>query len=101
MASAPQPTLPLFYNDLMPLNSRDHANYKLNPPSGLTWLVNQHAVPVTTDEFIQAQRHFHRLKTLIAAAYYGSEIGQKELGWAGEFTHGPYQGCEHTSNKHT
>lgn len=58
MASAPQPTLPLFYNDLMPLNSRDHANYKLNPPSGLTWLVNQHAVPVTTDEFIQAQRHF-------------------------------------------
>lgn len=48
-----------------------------------------------------AQRHFHRLKTLIAAAYYGSEIGQKELGWDGEFTHGPYQGCEHTSNKHT
>lgn len=48
-----------------------------------------------------AQRHFHRLKTLIAAAYYGSEIGQKELGWDGEFTHGPYQGCEHTSNRHT
>jgi hypothetical protein len=48
-----------------------------------------------------AQRHFHRLKALIAAAYYGSEIGQKELGWDGEFTHGPYQGCEHTTNTHT
>jgi hypothetical protein len=58
MASAPQPALPLFYNDLMPLNSRDHAKYKMNPPAGFTWLVNQHAVPVTTDEFVQAQRHF-------------------------------------------
>jgi hypothetical protein len=48
-----------------------------------------------------AQRHFHRLKALIAAAYYGSEIGQKELGWDGEITHGPYQGCEHQSPAHT
>lgn len=58
MATAPQPTLPLFYNDLMPLNSRDHAKYRINPPEGMTWLVNQHAVPLTADEFIQAQRHF-------------------------------------------
>jgi hypothetical protein len=58
MASAPPPSLPLFYNDLMPLNSRDHAKYKMNPPSGMTWLVNQHAVPITADEFVQAQRHF-------------------------------------------
>jgi hypothetical protein len=58
MASAPQPSLPLFYNDLMPLNSRDHAKYKLNPTGGMTWMVNQHAVPITTDEFVQAQRNF-------------------------------------------
>ncbi len=58
MASAPQSTLPLFYNDLMPLNSRDHVNYRMKGPEGLTWLVNQHAVPLTADEFIQAQRHF-------------------------------------------
>ena len=58
MASAPQSTLPLFYNDLMPLNSRDHAKYRMKGPEGLTWLVNQHAVPLTADEFIQAQRHF-------------------------------------------
>jgi gluconate 2-dehydrogenase gamma chain len=48
-----------------------------------------------------AQKHFHRLKALIAAAYYGSEIGQKELGWDGEITNGPYQGCEHQSTTHT
>jgi hypothetical protein len=48
-----------------------------------------------------AQEHFHQLKALIAAAYYGSEIGQKELGWDGEITHGPYQGCEHPSPTHT
>lgn len=58
MASAPQPTLPLFYNDLMPLNSRDHAKYRLRPMDSMKWLSNQHAVPLTTDEFIQAQRHF-------------------------------------------
>jgi hypothetical protein len=58
MATAPQPSLPLFYNDLMPLNSRDHAKYRINPPEGMTWLVDQHAVPLTVDEFIQAQRHF-------------------------------------------
>jgi Gluconate 2-dehydrogenase subunit 3 len=43
------------------------------------------------------ERHFEILKSLIAAAYYGSEIGEKELGWDGEFTHGPYQGCQHNS----
>lgn len=48
-----------------------------------------------------AQQHFHRLKTLIAAAYYGSEIGAKELGWDGEFTHGPYEGCEHADATHS
>ena len=47
------------------------------------------------------QQHFHRLKTLIAAAYYGSEIGEKELGWDGEFTHGPYEGCEHSDATHS
>ncbi len=47
------------------------------------------------------QQHFERLKALIAMAYYESEIGQKELGWDGEFTHGPYEGCEHPGTHHT
>ncbi len=46
-------------------------------------------------------QHFERLKALIASAYYGSEIGEKELGWDGAFTHGPYQGCEHPAATHT
>ncbi|MCT2559048.1 SapC family protein [Tsuneonella sp. YG55] len=58
MASAPQPTLPLFYNDLMPLNSRDHATWKSRPIDKIEWLKNQHAVPLTVEEFAQAQRDF-------------------------------------------
>ncbi|MDZ4306252.1 SapC family protein [Allopontixanthobacter sp.] len=58
MASAPQPTLPLFYKDLMPLNSRDHASWKGKPADTAPWLVGQHAIPLTVDEFVQAQRDF-------------------------------------------
>jgi len=48
-----------------------------------------------------AEQSFELLKSLISGAYYGSEIGQKELGWDGEFTHGPFEGCEHNDEKHT
>lgn len=58
MASAPQPSLPLFYKDLMPLNSRDHAKYRSKSSDRADWLIGAHAIPLTTDEFLQAQRHF-------------------------------------------
>ncbi|QPD00295.1 MULTISPECIES: SapC family protein [Qipengyuania] len=58
MASAPQPNLPLFYNDLMPLNSNDHSNFRTRAMELAPWLAKQHAIPLTVDEFIQAQRHF-------------------------------------------
>jgi hypothetical protein len=58
MASAPQPTLPLFYNDLMPLNSRDHAKWRSKPIENAKWLIGQHAIPLTVEEFVQAQRFF-------------------------------------------
>jgi len=59
MASAPQnASLPLFYNDLMPLNSRDHGAFKSRTTDKATWLVGQHAVPLTVEEFPQAARHF-------------------------------------------
>jgi SapC len=60
MASAPQtaPQLPLFYNDLMPLNSRDHGKWRSRSTDKAKWLVGQHAVPLTVEEFPQAQRHF-------------------------------------------
>lgn len=56
MASAPQNSLPLFYNDLMPLNSRDHANWKAKETDALPWLAKANAIPLTIDEFPLAQR---------------------------------------------
>ncbi len=58
MASAPQAQLPLFYNDLIPLNSRDHGSWRSRSTDKAKWLVGQHAVPLTVEEFPQAQRHF-------------------------------------------
>ena len=58
MASAPQASLPLFYQDLTPLNSRDHAGYRSRTTDKASWLVGQHAVPLTVEEFPQAQRNF-------------------------------------------
>ncbi|MDE2437391.1 MAG: SapC family protein [Sphingomonadales bacterium] len=58
MASAPQANLPLFYNDLMPLNSRDHGSWKSRTTDQAKWLVGQHAVPLTAEEFVHASRHY-------------------------------------------
>ncbi|MGE3690376.1 MAG: SapC family protein [Novosphingobium sp.] len=58
MATAPQATLPLFYNDLMPLNSRDHGGWRSRTTDKAKWLVNQHAIPLTVEEFPQAQRNY-------------------------------------------
>ncbi len=58
MASAPQNSLPLFFKDLTPLSSVDHATWKARPIESAPWLAEQHAVPVTVDEFASAQRNF-------------------------------------------
>ncbi|MBW8783976.1 MAG: SapC family protein [Novosphingobium sp.] len=59
MASAPQAaSLPLFYQDLMPLNSRDHGSWRSRTTDQAKWLIGQHAVPLTVEEFPQAQRFF-------------------------------------------
>jgi hypothetical protein len=58
MASAPTNNLPLFYKDLMPLNMRDHKDWRQTTVDSASWLINQHAVPLTVDEFPLAQRHF-------------------------------------------
>ena len=47
MASAPQANLPLFYKDLMPLNSRDHAKWQARSVDRAGWVGNQHAIPLT------------------------------------------------------
>ncbi len=59
MASAPQAAnLPLFYKDLMPLNSRDHGTWHSRNTDQAEWLVGQHAIPLTAEEFIHASRNF-------------------------------------------
>jgi len=56
MATAPKPNLPVFYNDLVPLNSNEHAAFRVKPSESAPFLLNQHAVPLTIDEFVPAQR---------------------------------------------
>lgn len=56
MASAPNANLPIFYNDLVPLNSNEHGNYRIRPIDAAPFLKEQHAVPLTIDEFVSAQR---------------------------------------------
>jgi len=59
MASAPQqPQLPMFYEDLMPLNSRDHKKFKNRTRDAAPYMAKQHMVPLTADEFIPVSRHF-------------------------------------------
>ena len=59
MATAPQnPALPLFYKDLVPLNSQQHASWKTRSTNKATWLVGVNSVPLTVEEFPQAQRNY-------------------------------------------
>jgi gluconate 2-dehydrogenase gamma chain len=62
------------------------------PPGGSGWTGEQVSDPGHT--------HFEQLKTRIGIAYYNSEIGTRELGWDGNFTHGVYQGCNHPEGNH-
>ena len=58
MASAPDNNLPLFYKDLVPLNTRDHATWTARAVDKAPWVAGTHAVPLTVEEFPQAGRHF-------------------------------------------
>ena len=58
MASQPPANLPLFYKDLIPLSSSMHADYKLRTSETAPFLSGAHAIPITVDEFITAQRFY-------------------------------------------
>lgn len=58
MASAPANALPLFYNDLQPLSSQLHATWKAKTMESAEFFGKAHAVPLTVEEFIPAQRHY-------------------------------------------
>ena len=56
MASAPANNLPIFYNDLLPLSSVDHIDFRSRAVDSAPFLTTQHAIPLTIDEFVTAQR---------------------------------------------
>ena len=59
MASAPDSTqLPLFYKEVVPLNQKQHSTWSARRTDKAKWLVNQHVVPLTVEEFPMAQRHY-------------------------------------------
>ncbi|MFC3101145.1 SapC family protein [Altererythrobacter lauratis] len=58
MASAPKPGLPIMYNDLAPLNSTEHGTWKAISVDKASWVAGVNAIPLTVEEFPQAQRHF-------------------------------------------
>ncbi|KTE24151.1 MULTISPECIES: SapC family protein [unclassified Sphingopyxis] len=58
MATAPANNLPLFYKDLVPLSSIDHTDYHARSLDTAEFLVGQHAIPLTSDEFVSASRYF-------------------------------------------
>jgi hypothetical protein len=60
MASAAQPIqgLPMLYNDMVPLSSIEHANWRIRPSADLSMIAQLHAVPLTVEEIPLAQRHF-------------------------------------------
>jgi len=59
MATAPaNANLPLFYKDLVPLSSVDHADFRARALDRADFLVDQHAVPLTSDELVAASRFY-------------------------------------------
>lgn len=54
----------------------------------------------SSDANFDGHEHFARMKGWIAAAYYSSPIGLKELGWDGWPARGVFQGCEHQPGEH-
>lgn len=57
-SAAQQQSLPLFYKDLIPLNSKEHADWKTKSMDDAKFMEGQHAIPLTIEEFVSAGRHF-------------------------------------------
>ena len=57
MATQPPPNLPLFYNNLHPLSSTVHGKYRARTVDKAPYFATAHAIPLTIDEFVHAQRY--------------------------------------------
>ena len=57
MASQPPSnSLPIFYGGLEPLSSNVHGSHKVRTQQKAPFLADQHAIPITIDEFVSVQR---------------------------------------------
>lgn len=50
--------LPLLYNDLIPVSKQQHGDWRIRPAESAPFLREQHAIPVTVEEFAVAQRYY-------------------------------------------
>ncbi len=95
MASQPPAQLPLFYQNLVPLSSEEHADWGLIQRKDLKFARTTHAVPITVDEFVQAQHHFPIVFTegadSVPLALVGLQEGQNLfIDEDGQWTNGIY-----------
>ena len=54
----PSNPLPIFYGGLEPLSSNAHSGFRSRPSDRAPFLANNHAVPITVDEFVAVQRFY-------------------------------------------
>ena len=54
----PSNPLPIFYGGIEPLSSSMHSEFRSKSSDRAPFLVHQHAVPITVDEFVAVQRFF-------------------------------------------
>lgn len=96
MASVPQAAnLPLLYKDLVPLNSNDHLSWKTRMMENAKFMEDQHAIPLTIEEFIPASRNypiiFSAAENPVPLALMGMNEGVNTfMGEDGRFTHPVY-----------
>ena len=57
-SAAPNQNLPMFYNQIVPLNASQHANLKIRQVEKSPFIARSHAIPITVDEFGLAQRDY-------------------------------------------
>ena len=57
-SAAPNQNLPMFYNQIVPLNASQHANLKIRQAEKSPFIARSHAIPITVDEFGLAQRDY-------------------------------------------
>jgi hypothetical protein len=58
-STAPQnPNLPLLYKELVPISQQEHGGWRYKTAEAAPWLSNEHAIPVTVEEFALVQRFY-------------------------------------------